>query len=193
MMNRQSGTAQPSRKWLCPQVGLKQPQAMCFFFFFFAIDWLSNSGAGSSFWKCSLGISHPQMVVNSCLTSGWLFWRWGEMISPFWPPFNQVARTREARCLHHSSPKNYGKMLLYVVPKACSSVRFGKYCILFLPCIGIWKALSPTVKKHVWFCWTQHLPNYLLLCVLIVSCVNHAPARSFFSPFNVCWDQICLK
>lgn len=78
---------------------------------------------------------------------GWL-WRWSEMISPLWPPSNQVARMREATWLPHMSQKAGFPAFVYVLLKTCSSVRLGKCCILLLPCTGIWKALvSPAVKK----------------------------------------------
>ena len=118
---------------------------------------------------------------------GCLFWRWSEMISPSWPSFNQVARIREAKCLPYTY-KKYCTKLLHVLSKICSSIRLGKHYVLFLPCIVIQKALMrPTVKKHVWFCWTWPFPNYLLSSMLTIICVNHAPARSFFSPFKVYW------
>ena len=115
---------------------------------------------------------------------GCLFWRWSEMISPSWPSFNQVARTREAKCLPYTYNK-YCTKLLHVLSKICSSIRLGKHYVLFLLCIVIQKALMrPTVKKHVWFCWTWSFPNYLLSSMLTIICVNHAPARSFFSPLR---------
>lgn len=78
---------------------------------------------------------------------GW-FWRWSEMISPLWPPSNQVARMREATWVPHMAQKADFPALVYVLLKTCSSVRLGKCCILLLPCIGILKALiSPIVKK----------------------------------------------